>query len=70
MKEYPICPRCFNRSVAGAHMTSNDRRSIYCTNGACNYDIPFEALTTPVGFKRISFVAERLIRFTLARFNR
>ncbi len=29
-------------------MTSNDSRSIYCTNGSCNYDVAFEDLTTPV----------------------
>ena len=48
MKEYPICPRCHKQSVAGAHMISNDRRSLYCTEGNCSYDIQFEELTTPI----------------------
>lgn len=65
-KEYPMCPRCFNRSVAGAHMTSNDRRSMYCTSSAYNYDVPFETLTTPVGFKHISLFKEKIIRLILA----
>ena len=45
---YPLCPKCKKQTVAGAHMTSNDSRSIYCTSGECNYDVPFEMLTTPV----------------------
>lgn len=47
-EKYPICPECGKQTVAGAHMTSNDNRSIYCTNAACNYDVAFEDLTTPV----------------------
>ena len=65
MKEYPICPRCFNKSVAGAHMTSDDSRSMYCTSGRCNYDVPFETLTTPVGFKHISKIVARLVKLLL-----
>ena len=61
-KEYPICPRCFNKSVAGAHMTSDGKRSIYCTSGSCNYDVPFETLTTPVGFKHINPIIARIIK--------
>ena len=45
---YPICPVCKKQLVAGAHMTSNDQRSIYCTSGSCNYYVAFEDLTTPV----------------------
>lgn len=29
-------------------MTSDDRRSLYCVNGNCNYDVHFESLTTPI----------------------
>jgi len=47
-KEYPLCPRCGTPTVAGAHMTSNDKRSLYCVNGNCNYDVAFNSLTTPV----------------------
>ena len=51
-KEYPLCPRCKTPSVAGAHMTSNGWRSLYCVNDNCNYDVRFEELTTPiVGYK-------------------
>ena len=65
-KEYPICPRCFNRSVAGAQMTSDGSRSIYCTSGRCNYDVPFETLTTPVvGFKHINIIVAKIVGFLL-----
>ena len=47
-KEYPLCPRCETPTVAGAHMTSNDKRSLYCVNGNCNYDVAFDSLTTPI----------------------
>ena len=47
-EKYPICPECGEQMVAGAHMTSDDSRSIYCTNARCNYDVAFEDLTTPV----------------------
>lgn len=60
-----MCPRCFNKSVAGAHMTSNGARSIYCTSGACNYDVPFESLTTPVGFTHISNFKAKIIRLLM-----
>ncbi len=46
--DYPICPKCLTQTVAGAHMTSNNRRSLYCVNADCDYDIDFEYLTTPV----------------------
>ena len=29
-------------------MTSDDSRSLYCTNANCNYDVYFEDLTTPI----------------------
>jgi len=47
-EKYPICPDCGEQRVAGASMTSSGRRSIYCTNADCNYEVPFESLTTPV----------------------
>lgn len=64
-KEYPVCPRCFNCSVAGAHMASDNRRSIYCTNGYCNYDVAFETLTTPVKFKHINKIISNIVKYLL-----
>ena len=64
-KEYPICPRCFNKSVAGADMTSSGKKSIYCTSAKCNYDVPFETLTTPVGFKHINYAISKVIKLLL-----
>ena len=56
MPDYPdsdFCPRCKTPTVAGACMTSNNKRSLYCVNGNCNYDVPFESLTTPIKNKPI-----------------
>jgi len=60
-KEYPLCPRCKTPSVAGAHLTSNNKRSLYCVNGDCNYDVPFESLTTPIkGYKSTKEVKKEI----------
>jgi len=64
-KEYPICPRCFNKSVAGADMVPTGKRSLYCTSAFCNYDISFKELTTPVPFKHISSVVKKLVKLFL-----
>jgi hypothetical protein len=48
--KYPICPICLKQTVAGACLTSKEpyKRSIYCVNPECSYDVPFEVLTTPI----------------------